>query len=136
MYEKEDALTFLRNEVQNREIILCPKIQKGRLEKINYLLSLLRQHENSWLESFIYYNTLEEIRKVYHEKKGYSQIRFYKLYRNYTHVDEAENIYKLKLPPKTFRDKYLQMLRNPHSLKIEEFMKEYSISYINQEYVY
>ncbi len=134
LYEREGALTFLKSQVENTEIILCPKIQKGRPEKINYLSSLLRRYTNSCLASFIYYNTLEEIRKFYHEKKGYSQVRFYKLYRSYTNIDEAENIYKLKLPPKTFRDRYLQMLRNPQYSQIEECRKAYQIPYIDKEY--
>ncbi len=121
---KNETIDDLKKEIEGKlDVEPKRKIMYNRLNKISQLLVSFNENKDNILGKYIYYNLIDEIRKYYHERNGFSEIPSHKVKVLYTNESEAES-YCLLLPPMDFRNLYLRLLNNYNEDDFNKFLEE------------
>lgn len=110
IFSRDGMLEHLKEEVLNRSNII-----KKRRSIVNPELNDWFSYFNSLdcknkLFDFTYHNLVENIRKTYHEKNGFSKTPDMKTYQLYTDREYASKYYCVMLPDQEFIDTYLELI--------------------------
>lgn len=116
IFSKNETIAYLKDN-----IMLNCKFRKKKSNNISTIKDyqeMLAENEYPKLKEYLTFNLLEQIRKFYHKKKGYSKLpslKVYDLYRNRTY---AKNYYCANLPDEKFCTRYLELIENPISEEV------------------
>lgn len=125
LFSKDQTLEYLKEEVLSRGTTFKKK-RKTSHPLFNEWYTILNtlSEKNSFFE-YVYHNLLENIRKSYHEEKGYALIPLMKGYELYRNRDYAKKFYCVNLPSERFTNLYLESITKECSKeRLEKLSKE------------
>lgn len=129
---KNGTIDYLKDLIESKdEPLNRRKVIFKRLNTISHLLNIFKENKDNNLNEYIYYNLLDEIRKYYHERYGFSKISSHKVNRLYTNQEEAKR-YCLFLPQESFRNLYIELINGYNEEKFNELLEITMINDFNE----
>lgn len=117
VYGDENTIDYLKEQIEIPKRIIKKKKNKS---KIKGYLNAISKVTNKSYQNYFYFNLLDQIRKKYHEEKGYNKISSQKAYRLYQNREYAKKYYCLKIPDQEFVDLYLTAIDTGYNKELLE----------------
>lgn len=117
VYGDENTINYLKEQIEIPNRITKRKKTKT---KITSYLNTLSATNNPAYQNYFYFNILDQIRKKYHEEKGYNKISGQKAFSLYQNREYAKKYYCLKLPNQEFIDLYSNAVKTGYNKELLE----------------
>lgn len=113
IFSKGQTLEYLKEEVLSKKSIYRKRSNNNHklLNEWYYCFRNMSKDNNFF--DYVFHNLIEQIRKAYHEEKGYSKIPIMKTYDLYSDEEYATKYYCVILPKQWFKEMYLDLVSKP-----------------------